>query len=92
MRSKFNLAALILSDPILHAIRRELKRISPDVRISVEEIKEALGHEVIKRDAIEGDKAAEAQKLVNRAAGKALRQKRAKDDDTETVVVEEPAD
>jgi hypothetical protein len=47
---------------------------------------------VIKRDAIEGDKAAEAQRLVNRAAGKALRQKRAKDDDPETVVVEEPAD
>lgn len=95
VRNKFNLAALIMSEPILHAIRRELKRISPDVRISVEEIKEALGHEVIKRDAIEGDKAAEAQRLVNRAAGKALRQRRAKGDEgpTDMVIVEEqPAD
>lgn len=91
VRSKFNLAAIILSDTILHAIRRELKRIAPDVRISVEEIKDALGHEVIKRDVIEGDKATEAQRLVTRAAGKALRQKRAKGDDAETVVVEDSA-
>lgn len=93
VRNKFNLAALILSEPILHAIRRELKRISPDVRISVEELKEALGHEVIKRDAVEGDKAAEAQRLVNRAAGKALRQRRAKGEDAavETVVVDSEA-
>jgi len=91
VRNKFNLAALILSDRILHTIRRELKRISPDVRISVEEIKAALAHEVIKRDAIEGDKATEAQRLVNRAASKALRQRKAKeagDSDEETVIVE----
>lgn len=90
VRSKFNLAAIILTETILHAIRRELKRISPDVRISVEEIKDALVHEVLKRDVIEGDKAAEAHRLVSRAAGKALRQRRAKgeDADVETVVVE----
>lgn len=91
VRNKFNLAALILSDPVLHTIRRELKRISPDVRISVEEIKAALSHEVIKRDAIEGEKATEAERLVSRAASKALRQKRAKSDEgsAETVVVED---
>ena len=89
VRNKFNLAALILSDPILHTIRRELKRISPDVRISVEELKAALGHEVIKRDAIEGDKAVEAQRLVSRAASKALRRRRAKgqEGDGETIVI-----
>ena len=88
VRSRFNLAAIILSDPILHTIRRELKRLSPDVRISVDEIRESLLHEVIKRDTIEGEKAAEAQKLVNRAASKALRQRRAKgDDDADTGVV-----
>jgi predicted type IV restriction endonuclease len=81
VRNKFNLAALILSDSILHAVRRELKRISPDVRISVDEIKDALMHEVLKRDAIEGDKATEAQRLVARAATKALRQRRAKGED-----------
>jgi predicted type IV restriction endonuclease len=90
VRNKFNLAALIMCDTILHAIRRELKRIAPDVRISVEELKDALAHEVIKRDAIEGEKADEAQRLVARAANKALRQRRAKGDvdASDTVVVE----
>jgi len=89
VRNKFNLAALVMSDPILHTIRRELKRVSPDVRISVEEIKDALAHEVIKRDAIEGEKAVEAQRLIARAASKALRQRRAKGEDSsdETVIV-----
>jgi hypothetical protein len=92
VRSRFNLAALILSDSVLHTIRRELKRLSPDVRISVDEIRDALVHEVIKRDTIEGDKAVEAQKMVSRAASKALRQKRAKADanDSGTVSVDEP--
>lgn len=94
VRNKFNLAALIMSDPILHTIRRELKRISPDVRISVEEIKAALAHEVIKRDAIEGEKATEAQRLVARAASKALRQRKARGDDgaSDTVLIEAPPD
>lgn len=78
VRSRFNLAALILSDSVLHTIRRELKRLSPDVRISVDEIRDALVHEVIKRDTIEGEKAVEAQKMVSRAANKALRQKRSR--------------
>jgi predicted type IV restriction endonuclease len=92
VRNKFNLAALIMSDPILHTIRRELKRISPDVRISVEEIKAALAHEVIKRDAIEGEKATEAERLVARAASKALRQRKARAGGAEedTIVVESP--
>jgi len=87
VRSRFNLAALILSDGVLHTIRRELKRLSPDVRISVEEIREALMHEVIKRDTIEGEKAVEAQKMVTRAASKALRQKRAKSSEQDSGVV-----
>ena len=52
---------------------------------------DALVHEVIKRDAVEGDKAIEAQKLINRAAGKALRQKRAKGEIADTILVDEPA-
>ncbi|MCX7401596.1 MAG: restriction endonuclease subunit R [Planctomycetia bacterium] len=87
VRSRFNLAALILSDPILHTIRRELKRLSPDVRISVDQIREALMHEVIKRDTIEGEKAVEAQKIINRAANKAIRQRKARGDDVDNGVV-----
>lgn len=87
VRSRFNLAALIMGDTVLHTIRRELKRLSPDVRISLDEIRDALSHEVIKREVLEGEKADEAKKLVNRAANKVLRQRKAKGEDADTGVI-----
>jgi predicted type IV restriction endonuclease len=77
--SRFFLGALILSDPVLEVIRRELRRVSPDVRIEIEQIKGVLGSEVLKREVIDGDKAVEAQKKIARAASKLLR-KRAKEE------------
>ena len=54
-------------------IRRELRRVSPDVRIDIEQIKAVLTNEVIKREVTEGDKAEEARKKITRATSKALR-------------------
>lgn len=73
VRSKFNLAAIILSDSLLHAIRRELKRVAPDVRVSIEQIKESLTHDVLKRDVVGGDEFKEAMALIRKASKKSLR-------------------
>lgn len=73
--SRFFLGAMLLTDPILEVIRRELRRVSPDVRIDIEEIKSALTSEVIKREVMEGEKAEEARKKIARVANKALRAK-----------------
>jgi predicted type IV restriction endonuclease len=69
--SRFFLGALILSDPVLTVIRRELKRVSPDVKIETDEIKNVLSAEVIKREVIDGEQADTARKKINRAANKA---------------------
>ncbi|RLS63794.1 MAG: restriction endonuclease subunit R, partial [Planctomycetota bacterium] len=45
--SRFFLGATLLTDPVLEVIRRELRRVSPDVRIDIEEIKFALASEVL---------------------------------------------
>jgi predicted type IV restriction endonuclease len=74
--SKFYLGALILGDTILESIRRELKRISPDVKISIDELRNILIHEVIKREVIEGEKAEEAKKKVKKTENKLLRVKK----------------
>lgn len=71
--SRFSIAALILSNPILDAIRRELRRLSKGVRIDEVELDKVLRAEVLKRDAIEGEKAEAARRLVSRAAGRSLR-------------------
>ncbi len=71
--SRFFLGNMILSEPVIEVIRRELKRVSPDVRIDVEQIRTVLINEVVKRDVIEGDQAEEAKRRIARSANKPLR-------------------
>jgi predicted type IV restriction endonuclease len=73
--SRFFLGAMILSEPVLEVIRRELRRVSPDVRIDLDEISKVLSTEVLKREVFDGEKADEARKKIARAARKSLRAK-----------------
>jgi predicted type IV restriction endonuclease len=72
--SRFCVGATILSDAVLAVIRRELHRVSPDVRIEIDDIKAVIEKEVIKREVLEGDKAEQARKKVAKAANVALRE------------------
>jgi hypothetical protein len=64
---------MLQTDPVLDAIRRELRRVSPDVKISTDDIKSVLLNEVIKREVLEGDKAKDATKKAARSSAKKLR-------------------
>lgn len=77
--SRFFVGAMLQTNPVLEVIRRELRRISPDVRIDIDQIKEVLLNEVIKREVIEGDKADEARKKIARAVAKASRASNSKE-------------
>ena len=41
--NRFVLAALIQTDPVLEAVRREMRRLNRDIKISTDEIKDLLG-------------------------------------------------
>jgi predicted type IV restriction endonuclease len=71
--SRFFLGAMLLTDPVLEVMRRELRRVSPEVRIETEQIKAVLIAEVIKREVMEGEKAVTAQKKIARSINKSLR-------------------
>lgn len=71
--SRFFVGAILQSEPVLDVIRRELRRMSPDVKIDSAQIKDVLMNEVIKREVMEGDKADEAKKKIAKSANKALR-------------------
>lgn len=73
--SRYSLAALMLSQPVLDVMRRELRRLVPDVRIETDQIRDELMTEVLKRDVIEGERAQEAAKRLARVAGRALRER-----------------
>lgn len=81
--SRFVLAAAILSDPVLEVVRRQLRRMSPDLRVEVEEIRSVVSQDVLKREIIEGEQAEQARKRLNRAASRMLRIRK---DEEETAV------
>ncbi|MDB6118872.1 MAG: hypothetical protein JWO08_2653 [Verrucomicrobiaceae bacterium] len=71
--SRFFLGALVLSDAVVEVIRRELRKLSPGVKFELDEIREVITHEVLKREVIEGDKAMDARKKIARAWAKAAK-------------------
>jgi predicted type IV restriction endonuclease len=81
--SRYSLGALVLSQPVLDVLRREVRRLSPDVRIDTDQIREALMLEVLKREVIEGEKAQEATRKIARAASRALRSRASNSDQGE---------
>ena len=85
--SRYFLGAVVLSEPVLEVARRELRRLSPDVKIEVEQIRAVLETEVIKREVLEGERADEARRRLARAAKKPLRDSGKKDQ----LVAEAPA-
>lgn len=89
--SRFFLGAMIVSDPVLEVVRRELRRASPGVRIEVEEIRKTLMEEVLKREVVEGDKADEARRKLLRVQNKALRKSKSNGEDVPESIPESPA-
>jgi hypothetical protein len=83
--NRFTLAALTLSDPVLDVLRRELKRIAPDIRVERDEIDRLLREEVLKREVVEGDQAEEAKARVRKASGRLLRARAVGEKDSEEI-------
>lgn len=71
--NKFAIAAIIVTEPVLLSIRRELKRLTTNLSIDVDEIESIIMKEVLKREVVEGDKAIEAKKKITKALSKPLR-------------------
>lgn len=71
--SRFYLGAVTASEPVLEVIRRELRRITSEVRVELDELRSVLEQEAIKREVLEGEQADAARRAVSRSANKALR-------------------
>ncbi|WP_016753942.1 type I restriction enzyme HsdR N-terminal domain-containing protein [Leptospira santarosai] len=71
--SKYYIGQMILTETVLDVIKRELKRLTPGVKIENDEIEEVLRSDIIKRDVLEGDKATDAKKKIQKAANTYLR-------------------
>ena len=73
---KFSLAAVLLSETVLTLMRRELKRLHPDAKVGIEDLREALKQDVIKRDVIEAEAFNDSKKSFKKVRAKSLRKKK----------------
>jgi hypothetical protein len=65
--SRFSVAAIILSNPVIEVVRREVRRMSPGVKIELPDIERVVRNDVFKREVLEGEKAEAARKQVRKA-------------------------
>jgi len=68
--NRFVIGALLLSESIVGAIRRDLRKFSSGIKVENKEIEEILRNEVLKRDVIEGEEASKAASRVKKLSSK----------------------
>lgn len=73
--SKYTLSAILLSEPVLKMVRKQLRITAPGLKADLDEIKLAIETDVIKREILEGERAVSAQRQVKRAARRAQKEK-----------------
>ena len=70
--NKFVFSAILQSEGALNLLRRELRRVSPKIRVELGEIEAILVSDVLKRDVMEGAASKEAMTRVKKVASKKL--------------------
>jgi hypothetical protein len=71
--SRYVISQLLLEDKTLNALRSNLRSLFKGLRVTTDDIRAILETEVIKRDALEGDRAESAAKSVRRASRRRAR-------------------
>jgi hypothetical protein len=62
--SKFFIGQVLITEPILDSIRKTLKKIAPEVKVTTDEIKEVLVLDVLKREVFDDEKSEDARKKI----------------------------
>lgn len=74
--SRYAIAATLLSDTILDELRRELRRISPGLKVDTDYLRMLLENEVIKRELVESEEATAATSLIKKLQRSLAREKK----------------
>ena len=67
LMNKFTIGQVLLSEPVLDAVRKVLKKMGADSKVDNEEIRDIIANEIIKRELLDADKSADARKKVTKA-------------------------
>jgi len=64
--NRYTIGALLLTEPIVNTVRRELRKIKTGIKVDSAEIRELISQEVIKREILESETGKETNKQVER--------------------------
>jgi predicted type IV restriction endonuclease len=64
--NKFFIGQIVLTEPVLDAIRKTIKKISPEIKVDNHDIMGVMP-DILKREVLEGEKVDEAKKKITRA-------------------------
>jgi len=64
--NKFIIGQILCTEPVLDCVRKQLRKMSADLKPSNEELKSIIYDEIIKREVTEGEKATEALKKIQK--------------------------
>lgn len=89
--SRFMIGNLLFEETVLNQLRKELKQVYPNLKVTKEEIANVLTNEVIKREIAESEEANDARKKITKANRRANKEKgeRAKEENVIPVIVED---
>lgn len=65
--NKYSISLLLQSDSVLTALKKELKKISPTIKVEDEFLIHTLTNDIFKRELIEGEEAQAAAELIKKA-------------------------
>lgn len=84
----YTVAQLLFSENVVNAIKKEIRKLSEDLKLSNEEISEILQKDVVKRDLIESEEAQSAKTQLKKIFAKIAR--KADKEKAKKVVAEQP--
>lgn len=74
--NRYIIGQVIISTPVLDALRRNVKKLFPDVRVDNEELLTLISTEIFKREIVDGDSSDDAKKKVAKAEKATTKQKK----------------
>jgi hypothetical protein len=86
--NKFTIAQILLTEPVVSAVRRELRKLFPETKVDSEQITDILNNDILKREVIEGDKVKETQQKIKKITAKLAKQAEKKIDKPESPINE----
>jgi len=64
--SKYFIGQILITEPVIDAVRKTIKKICPDVKVTTDEVREALVLDVLKREVFDDEKSEEAKKKIQK--------------------------